>query len=61
VVGRLSGETDGVLCSCMGTDENGEAYEVLIVGVGREYPLLLGFNKEDRLPPWLEELPLLDG
>jgi hypothetical protein len=31
-------------------EENGEAYDVLMLGVGREYPLWLGFNKDERLP-----------
>jgi len=35
VAGRLSGETDE-FWSCIGMDEKGEPYEVLIVGVGRE-------------------------
>lgn len=50
------------LCSaCIGMEENGDAYDVLMVGVGRGYPLLLGFRSEDKLPLWLEELPLLVG
>ena len=47
---------------CIGIEENGEEYEVLIVGVGRAdwYPPLLGLSSEERLPEWLvEELPLL--
>lgn len=35
----------------MGMDEKGEPYEVLIVGVGREYPVPLGLRREERLPP----------
>lgn len=30
------------------------------MGVGREYPPLLGFRSDDKLPLWLEE-PLLFG
>ena len=37
VVGRLSGEREEALCSpCMGIDEKGDPYDVLIVGVGLE-------------------------
>jgi hypothetical protein len=52
VVGRLSGDSDELLWSfCIGMDENGDAYEVLIVGVGRPtYPVLLGLSKDERLP-----------
>jgi hypothetical protein len=61
VVGRLSGDSDDALWSfCIGIDEKGDAYEVLIVGVGRDwYTLLLGLSSDDRLPEWPEELPLL--
>lgn len=37
VVGRLSGDSEDALCSpCMGIEENGDPYDVLIVGAGRE-------------------------
>jgi len=37
VLGRLSGDRDDALCSlCIGIEEKGDAYVVLIVGVGRE-------------------------
>lgn len=59
VVGRLcvSGERDGGVWSlCMDTFEYDDAYEVLMVGVGRgPYPLVVGgFKSEERLPEWLE-------
>jgi hypothetical protein len=34
-VGRLSGDMDDALCS-IGMEENGDPYDVFMVGVGRE-------------------------
>ena len=37
VAGRLSGDKEEELCSaCIGMDEKGDTYEVLMVGLGLE-------------------------
>ena len=58
MAGRLSGDMDEALCYM---DDRDEAYEVLTAGRTGGYPLLLGLRRDERLPEWPEELPLLTG